>query len=401
MGDTKISTTMGNHSDIRHINAALPWYRAPLCASKSLNSSGDAAVPWYKKVLSEALDEDLRRASVDSTETLLDVDLRRLSQLLRHSEETGPSITVHLRTAQTTVDAVVNKQSQVSDEVHQALQSQRCIPATTRRLQILLGGESIAEGSFEENRVEGGATIDVHVQPEPSFDQELYFATKENNTETLSMLLLHGAGADVQDMKGFTPVNVAASLNNTKAMRLLLDNGADADQGNEKGWTPVLIATHYNNLEALSMLLDYGADANQVNKKGQTPVLVASGENNTEALKILLDHGADADQRDVNGWTPVLVASGKNNTEALKILLDHGADAYSAESSGMTPVCAAAVQQNSTEALKMLLDYAAKAGQPNQDLAPAMLSATFANNTAALELLSKYDHDCVQMYGAK
>merc|ERR1712054_662712 len=264
-----------------------------------------------------------------------DVDLRRLSQLLRHSEETGPSITVHLRTAQTTVDAVVNKQSQVSDEVHQALQSQRCIPATTRRLQILLGGESIAEGSFEENRVEGGATIDVHVQPEPSFDQELYFATKENNTETLSMLLLHGAGADVQDMKGFTPVSVAASLNNTKAMRLLLDNGADADQGN------------------------------------------------------------------VNGWTPVLVASGKNNTEALKILLDHGADAYSAESSGMTPVCAAAVQQNSTEALKMLLDYAAKAGQPNQDLAPAMLSATFANNTAALELLSKYDHDCVQMYGAK
>merc|ERR1711988_1325656 len=368
MGDTKISTTMGNHSDIRHNNAALPWYRAPLCASKSLNSSGDAAVPWYKKVLSEALDEDLRRASVDSTETLLDVDLRRLSQLLRHSEETGPSITVHLRTAQTTVDAVVNKQSQVSDELHQALQSQRCIPATTRRLQILLGGESIAEGSFEENRVEGGATIDVHVQPEPSFDQELYFATKENNTETLSMLLLHGAGADVQDMKGFTPVNVAASLNNTKAMRLLLDNGADADQGN---------------------------------KKGQTPVLVASGENNTEALKILLDHGADADQRDVDGWTPVLVASGKNNTEALKILLDHGADAYSAESSGMTPVCAAAVQQNSTEALKMLLDYAAKAGQPNQDLAPAMLSATFANNTAALELLSKYDHDCVQMYGAK
>merc|ERR1711998_733640 len=104
------------------------------------------------------------------------------------------------------------------------------------------------------------------------------------------------------------------------------------------------------------------------------------GENNTEALKILLDHGADANQGDVNGWTPVLVASFKNNTEALKILLDHGADAHSAESSGMTPVCAAAVQQNSTEALKMLLDYAAQAGQPNQDLAPAMLSATFANN---------------------
>ena len=71
---------------------------------------------------------------------------------------------VHLRTAQGMVDVVVEQHSQVCDAVQDALgisATQWWSRGHARRTQILLGGESIAEGSFEDHGVQEGATIDV------------------------------------------------------------------------------------------------------------------------------------------------------------------------------------------------------------------------------------------------
>ena len=103
----------------------------------------------------------------ESLPVTLEDDLLRVRSSITSSSEPGQqTLHVLLRTAHTTVDATMGRSDGVSDAVRLALG----IPATVREVQILLGGESIAEGSFEENGVEGGATIVVLVE-EVSFEQ--------------------------------------------------------------------------------------------------------------------------------------------------------------------------------------------------------------------------------------
>lgn len=108
------------------------------------------------------------------TAAALENDLLRIQSDVSSDAEQQNTIMVHLHTAQGVVDAEVDKHSQVMNAVWHALSTptthrvQR-IPATAR-LQISLGGESIAEGSFDEYGVQAGATIDVVVD-EVSFEQ--------------------------------------------------------------------------------------------------------------------------------------------------------------------------------------------------------------------------------------
>ena len=101
----------------------------------------------------------------------LEGDLLRVRSDVTSSSAAEPgqqhhTLHVLLRTADATVDVMVGRSEGVSDAVRLTLG----IPATVREVQILLGGESIAEGSFEENGVEDGATIDVVVE-EISFEE--------------------------------------------------------------------------------------------------------------------------------------------------------------------------------------------------------------------------------------
>ena len=93
-------------------------------------------------------------SQTNTMQQVLDEDLLRVSSDVSADVGGRVDITVHLRTADATVDTVVQPNAEVEPSVRRALD----IPAAKPGVQILLGGESIAEGSFEENGVEGGAT---------------------------------------------------------------------------------------------------------------------------------------------------------------------------------------------------------------------------------------------------
>ena len=109
----------------------------------------------HDSLLVAALEDDLLRVRPNAT-----------SSSASEPGQQHHTLHVLLRTADATVDAVMGRAEGVSDAVRLALG----IPATVREVKILLGGESIAEGSFEEHGVESGATIDVVVE-EMSFEE--------------------------------------------------------------------------------------------------------------------------------------------------------------------------------------------------------------------------------------
>ena len=109
----------------------------------------------HDSLLVAALEDDLLRVRSDVT-----------SSYASEPAQQHHNLHVLLRTADATVDVMAGRSEGVSDAVRLTLG----IPATVREVQILLGGESIAEGSFEENGVEDGATIDVVVE-EISFEE--------------------------------------------------------------------------------------------------------------------------------------------------------------------------------------------------------------------------------------
>jgi len=92
-----------------------------------------------------------------TTAHALENDLRRVSSDLSSSDLQQDSIRVSLRTAATTINTVVKRHDKVDATVRKALH----ISPQAPRVQILLGGNLIADGSFEDNGVEEDATINV------------------------------------------------------------------------------------------------------------------------------------------------------------------------------------------------------------------------------------------------
>ena len=173
----EVSATLQARSEWRGV--AEPAFRVGTDSVRSsLTVEEVQAARWLLTEISTALDQSV--AEVSSTTIVA-------------SKAETTTITVHLRMAQPlrTVDALVDKGSQVSDAVRCALN----IPAMARIQQILLGSESIAEGSFAEHGVQEGATIDVEV--EVSFGQVVADIVALNphikDREKLSDILTKGA----------------------------------------------------------------------------------------------------------------------------------------------------------------------------------------------------------------
>jgi ankyrin repeat protein len=85
----------------------------------------------------------------------------------------------------------------------------------------------------------------------------LHFAAGGDHVTTIDLLLARGAGIDVQNGFGWTPLMSAAALNCTGAIRRLLDEGANRQLKSKAGQKAAAIAQKYAKLDAYSLLCNY------------------------------------------------------------------------------------------------------------------------------------------------
>lgn len=115
-----------------------------------------------------------------------------------------------------------------------------------------------------------------------------------------------------------------ARNNDTESLKIMLENGLNPNLANHKGDTLLMLASYHNALACVCLLLDFGANVDTPNDRGHTPLAGVCFKGHTEVAKILLEFGANP-----NGCENKVVLSPINTAlmfrrkEILKLLLRH------------------------------------------------------------------------------
>jgi ankyrin repeat protein len=152
---------------------------------------------------------------------------------------------------------------------------------------------------------------------------------------------------DVRDVRGRTPLHVAAFRAQREAMRALAAAGADPNALENDRYDVVTIASVANDVPTLKLALQLGASAKNVTSRYDGTALIAAAHlGHAEVVRILTTAGAPLDHVNNLGWTAlmesiVLGDGGTRHTETLKVLLDAGADPNIPDRAGVTPLAQA------------------------------------------------------------
>ncbi len=156
--------------------------------------------------------------------------------------------------------------------------------------------------------LDGGANADSTYQGEPLIVAAA--GRGDSMVEPLIALIAHGANVNVQDLRGYTPLRIAAMGEHKKPVELLLKAKADVNTVGNDGWTALHSAVGNGSGEIVELLLAHGANPSIKGNAGNTPLhwAVGIGDKGIGAQKmveLLLSKGADPNLRNNDGRTPL------------------------------------------------------------------------------------------------
>lgn len=154
---------------------------------------------------------------------------------------------------------------------------------------------------------------------------EFFRAVVNDNTATMSTLLLRGTDPNQAGEKGQLPLILALQEGSDKAVAALLAHpGIRIDQANTAGETALMMAALKGRVDWMKQLLRRGA---AVNRAGWTPLHYAASGPSLEAMTLLLDRRAELNARSPNDTTPLMMAARYGAVDAAGLLLRRGAHA--------------------------------------------------------------------------
>ncbi len=169
------------------------------------------------------------------------------------------------------------------------------------------------------------ATFEANSEP-------LHDAAKQGDTAKIAKLL--DEGADINQIKFLTPLQMAALGGHAEAVELFASRGADVDAASSAMGTALHVAAQRGYADVALILLEAGANIDSRNPDKFTPLMVASLYGRLDVVNALIDAGADIDAIGVarsNGMggygnvNALHVASFKGDTEESAALIEAGA----------------------------------------------------------------------------
>jgi ankyrin repeat protein len=196
-----------------------------------------------------------------------------------------------------------------------------------------------AATNFEKARLLVAARANVRVRTALGNTPLILAARRAGNSQTVRLLLEHGADATECNDAGVSPVLAAAASGDVDTMRLLLDAGAKADDSPTSNQqrtadvaagfrTPQMWAAYRNDVRMVRLLLEQGADPNRSTYFGN-PLAHACWNDSFDAAELLIARGAKVSARDtVADFTPLHWAAGTESprSQLVNLLLASGAD---------------------------------------------------------------------------
>lgn len=116
---------------------------------------------------------------------------------------------------------------------------------------------------------EPGTTI-INTRDITSGETAMHIVTARRDLTWMSFLISKGANVNMRDVKGATPLVVAANLGFIEGVDLLIEKGARVDEPNATGETPLIYAVHSRNVPLMRTLLKAGADPDRADSSGRS-----------------------------------------------------------------------------------------------------------------------------------
>ena len=248
------------------------------------------------------------------------------------------------------------------------------------------------------------AVLAYSAKNDSALNDELFRAIRNNDTQSVNMLLRRGAGVNAKDQDGATPLMQTALYGDPGLLKLLLDKGADPNARNKVGATALLWSVH--DLRKVRLLVQKGANVNARSEGGKMPLLLAAYySRSVETVKFLLENGADLRAKDNRGAGVLLFAAEGGDLDTIRLLLDKGVDVNAGttgefneirfsnlrpqkgfEPKGVTALMVTAFS-NDAGAARLLLDRGAAVNAKASDGMTALLAGANRGGAALIKTL--------------
>jgi hypothetical protein len=224
-------------------------------------------------------------------------------------------------------------------EASDALRKQPGPIAAEGKLLKLVNGAKAGEASVQFTYSPKPRAVENNVNaPYPSGRTDLFYAVLNGDLKQIRTLLMNGAGVNVRDREGMTPLalDIRSVPDDAKALviaRMLIAAGANVNLKDKTNTTPLMHAVYLfedRHGEMVKLLLKAGADANAADDYGTTVLIHAIHAASQEAALIknvmaLIHAGARVNARNKLGQTALSIAVEAEDDNLIKRLKEAGA----------------------------------------------------------------------------
>ena len=152
--------------------------------------------------------------------------------------------------------------------------------------------------------------------------ENLFFYTFKKNPVGVSLMLAGGVAPSVTDKDNNTPLIISAANGDLDSTKLLVSYRANINAKNKDGMTPLLYAVKGKYWDTADYLINSGARINTTNVYGQNALFWAAYHGNAELVHDLLARGANYTQITRRGQTALQMARALGHKKAAEMLED-------------------------------------------------------------------------------
>jgi hypothetical protein len=136
-------------------------------------------------------------------------------------------------------------------------------------------------------------------------ENEIFDACRRGDSAAVEQILSeHPELVNARDMKGFTPLILAAYNEQPQIVELLLASGADIDAQDAAGNTALMGVCFKGYKDIAKKLIEAGANVNLRNSNGAPALTFAATFGHLQIAEWMLQKGADLSLPDSRGKTP-------------------------------------------------------------------------------------------------
>lgn len=142
--------------------------------------------------------------------------------------------------------------------------------------------------------------------------------------ETVKTPVAEGTDVHAINVRGQTPLHLAAMTDNVDVVRMLVDGGANIDVSDHgSNIRPLHNAAKNGCTNVCEFLLKHGADMDAQTAEGDTALLLASANKHIDVVSLLLSFHADHGIRNNAGITAEQIATARGHAAIVDLIQQH------------------------------------------------------------------------------